>query len=113
MPKTLATDKSMKRGDIDYVAAMGVSCVKWMDNRSVLVISNFLSPEEKTIVKRRKAGTAEKVDINCPEMIAMYNKYMGGVDLIDQLKVTYQHDRKSKTKFYLRLFFDMLDMAVP
>ena len=28
MPKTLATDKSMKRGDIDYVAAMGVSCVK-------------------------------------------------------------------------------------
>ena len=31
---------------------------------------------------------------------------------MDQLKTTYQNDRKSSTKFYLRLFFDLMDIAV-
>ena len=37
---------------------------------------------------------------------------MGGVDLIDQMKVTYEVDRRSKLYFYLRVFFDFLDIAV-
>lgn len=37
---------------------------------------------------------------------------MGGVDLMDQKKVTYEVDRKSKIKYYLRLFFDLLDIAM-
>ena len=37
---------------------------------------------------------------------------MGGVDLSDQMKVTYEVDRRSKFRFYLRVFFDFLDIAV-
>ena len=37
---------------------------------------------------------------------------MGGVDLSDQMKVTYEVDRWSKLRFYLRLFFNFLDIAV-
>ena len=37
---------------------------------------------------------------------------MGGVDLSDQMKVTYEVDRRSKFLFYLRVFFDFLDIAV-
>ena len=37
---------------------------------------------------------------------------MGGVDLSDQMKVTYEADRRSKFRFYLRVFFDFLDIAV-
>ena len=37
---------------------------------------------------------------------------MGGVDLSDQLKVTYEVDRRSKFRFYFRVFFDFLDIAV-
>ena len=37
---------------------------------------------------------------------------MGGVDLSDQMKVTYEVDRRSKFHFYLRIFFDFLDIAV-
>ena len=36
---------------------------------------------------------------------------MGGVDLADQLKTTYQLDRRSKYRFYLRIFFDLIDIA--
>ena len=37
---------------------------------------------------------------------------MGGVDLSNQVKVTYEVDRQSKFRFYLRVFFDILDIAV-
>ena len=37
---------------------------------------------------------------------------MGGVDLSDQIKVTYEVDRRSKFRFYLRIFFNFLDIAV-
>lgn len=31
---------------------------------------------------------------------------------MDQKKVSYETDRKSETKYYLRIFFDLLDIAV-
>ena len=37
---------------------------------------------------------------------------MGGVDLCDQMKVSYEVDRRSKVRFYLRVFFDFLDISV-
>ena len=36
---------------------------------------------------------------------------MGGVDLSYQMKVTYEVDRRSKFRFYLRVFFYFLDIA--
>ena len=36
---------------------------------------------------------------------------MSDVDLMDQLKSAYQLDRRSKFPFYLRFFFDLLDVA--
>ena len=37
---------------------------------------------------------------------------MGGVDLSDQIKVTYEVDRRGKFRFYFLVFFDILDIAV-
>ena len=37
---------------------------------------------------------------------------MGGVDMCDQMKVSYQVDRRSKFCFCLRIFFDFLDIGV-
>ena len=41
----------------------------------------------------------------------MYNQDMDGVDLIDQITAAYHLDRKSKVRFYLRIFFDLMDVA--
>ncbi|XP_040264689.1 piggyBac transposable element-derived protein 4-like [Bufo bufo] len=114
MPKNLKADKEMKRGDVDTMSANGITCVKWMDNRSVTLLSNFLTckKDDMTHVLRRQAGCAEKLHIPCPTIVTIYNKYMGGVDLMDQKKVSYETDRRSKIKFYLRIFFDLLDIAV-
>lgn len=114
MPKNLKTDKELKRGDWDAMTANGITCVKWMDNRSVTLLSNFLpcKKDEVTHVLRRQAGSAEKLRVSCPTIVTTYNKFMGGVDLMDQKKVSYETDRKSKIKYYLRIFFDLLDIAV-
>ena len=37
---------------------------------------------------------------------------MGGVDLMDQLTPTSCLERRSKTRYYLRLFFDLWDMGL-
>ena len=41
----------------------------------------------------------------------MYDKEMGGVNLIDQRAATYHLVRKSTIRFYLRVFFDLMDVA--
>lgn len=42
----------------------------------------------------------------------MYNQGMGGADLMDQESAAYRLDCKSKVRFYLRLFFDIIDVAL-
>ena len=37
---------------------------------------------------------------------------MGGVDLSDQMEVSHEVDQRSKFRFYLRVFFDFLDISV-
>lgn len=111
LPKTAPVDKKMKRGDIYSTSFQGISYVKWMDNRAVHLLTNFLSPIETTQVKRRQVGSAEKIDVKCPSIVSHYNKSMGGVDLMDQRKVCYKIDRRSKIKYYLRLFFDLFDIS--
>jgi hypothetical protein len=51
--------------------------VGWLDNKAV----HFLSTADTTnvtVVKRRVSN--EKVDVQAPELVCNYNKYMGGVD---------------------------------
>ena len=42
----------------------------------------------------------------------MYNQGMGGADLMDQESAAYRLDCKSKVRFYLRFFFDIIDVAL-
>ena len=111
MPKNLKNAKQMKRGESQMLSANGITYVKWMDNRSVLMFSNFLNSTEST-VSRRQSKSAEKIQVPCPEIVVAYNKFMGGVDLMDQKKITYEVDRKLKVKYDLRVFFDLMDIAV-
>lgn len=84
MPKGFPTDKEMKRGDISTFSCDGMSCVKWMDNKAVFMLSNFISPVPTKTALRRSAGTTQKAEIRCPVIVSTYNKWMGGVDLMDQ-----------------------------
>ena len=109
---TLKADKQMKRGEHDWLACDTISATKWMDNRSVILLSNYHNPSVVQEINRRVKGSKEKVKACCPAVIREYNTYMGGVDLFDQMKVSYEVDRRSKVRFYLRVFFDFLNISV-
>ena len=63
-------------------------------------------------MQRRRKDSSSKIPVNYPNDIKLYNSKMDGVDLMDQLKSAYQLDRRLKFQFYLRLFFDLFDVAL-
>ena len=63
-------------------------------------------------VMRRTKGSATKTPVSCPNIIKMYKASMGDVDVIDQKAAAYRLDRKNKLIFYLRMFFDLIDIAI-
>lgn len=52
---------------------------------------------------KRKSACGANIDINCPPAQIDYQKYMGGVDLADQLMKTFSVIRKSR-KAWKKLF---------
>ena len=108
----LPEDKAMNKGDMVCFESNEIYFTKWMDCKAVHMLSNFLATQPVQDVHRKKKGSSAKQSIKCPYVIQQYNQHMGGVDLMDQKKVTYQFDRRSKYKYYLRLVHDIIDIAI-
>ena len=85
---------------------------KWMDNRSVLLLSSALEGVNDILsVQRGEKGWKTKSSVTSPKFVKLYNSGMGGVDLMDQRTAAYRLDRKSSARFYLHIFFDLMDIA--
>ena len=105
-------DKKMDRGQMVCFSSNDIYFTKWMDNKGVHMLSNFLGTHPIEQLQQKSKGKKEKFAVQCPSVIHKYNKLMGGVDLMDQKKVTYQFDHRSKHKYYLRIVNDLVDIAV-
>ena len=76
------------------------------------MLSNFLQAYPVQKISRKVKGSLTKQAVKCPNVVHQYNQGMGGVDIMDQKKVTYQFDHRSTHKYYLRLVFDIIDIAI-
>lgn len=110
LPK-LCDDKKMTQGDYDWATSQtGLVAMKWKDKKCVHLLSNFHDPNSLTDVERRqKDGTVKSV--KCPSAIQDYNQNMNCVDKLDQLKGSYEIDRKSH-KWWHRIFWYLIDLSV-
>ena len=88
-----------------------VHCFCWKDKKPVYFINNITSPWEITTVVRKQKDGSNKA-YPCPHAVDFYNKYMGGVDLADAMCRVYSCSRKSKGKWYMRLFWFLVDTCV-
>ncbi len=62
--------------------------------------------------KQQEKGQPDKVSVPCSQMICRYNHGMCGTDIMDQLTKTYVFDQKSPAKYYMRPFYDYLELGM-
>ena len=113
LPQT-KQDRNMKKGEVQSFQSTDqkVNFIKWMDTKAVHVISNCEKADGCIETPRRQKGSQDKISVHVPVMVKEYNKYMGGVDLSDQLKSYYAIDMRCRYKYYLRVIFDIVDTTV-
>lgn len=112
------SDKDMKkegRGTSEEWKSSGDGCeltaIKWLDNKGVTMLSSFAESQPTHTACRYDKAAKQVVEIPQPNIVKLYNKNMGGVDLADCLLSLYRIPVRSK-KYYHRLIFHMIDMAI-
>lgn len=93
------------------INGVDIHAVQWYDNRIVSLASSFCGTDPITKVGRFFKSDNCKKDIERPDIVSVYNKHMGGVDLQDSLIGLYPIKLKSK-KWYMRIFCHMIDVVI-
>ncbi|KAK0061994.1 piggyBac transposable element-derived protein 3 [Biomphalaria pfeifferi] len=86
------------RGSFDYMQDKLSGClmVRWHDNSVVTVLSNCHSIKPIGNAKRWSNKEKKSILVDQPNVIFQYNRYMGGVDRLDQNIATYRISIRSK-----------------
>ena len=82
----------------------------WLDNEVVTVMSTNSQPLVQEVVQRLQRDRT-KADVPCPQAIAYYQRFMGGVDHNDQLRRYYPVRTKCR-KFYCYIFWFVFQASV-
>ena len=102
----------MKGGNCEFLFYGNTMACKWMDDWSVLLLSSALEGMNGILsVQRGEKGSKTKSLVPCPKIVKLCNSSMGGVEVMDQRTAAYRLVRKSYVIFYLRIFFDLMDIA--
>ena len=99
----MTTDQVMKksgRGNVELWTTnydgVELRAVKWFDNRGVTLLSTCESVNPRSDVSRFDRKEKKKVKVTCPSIVTTYNKFMGGVDLLDGLLSLHRIHLRSK-----------------
>ena len=77
--------------------------IKWMDKRAVTALTTIHKDTEVTVERRSRHAAGGREMVQKPQAIMEYNKYMGGVDLADQLLSYYGFGHRT-VKWWRRAF---------
>ena len=95
LPSCTCNIGDLEQGDFVFRQCDNIVVTAWKDKRLVYVMSTNVNATDTITVKRNKDK-----QIPQPKNIAMYNKFMGGVDKADQYRSYYSLRMKSR-KFYM------------
>ena len=124
--------QTRQRGDIAWLSWNGsMLALKWKDRKEISALSTIHSSpvprpaprvrdnedgddeegDDATVTRRVKERAQwRQVTISCPHLIKDYNKFMGGVDLHDQM--TSVNKSKKQIRWYMRMFAKLLQICV-
>ena len=112
----LEDKKSLKkkgRGsyDVRVEGNHNICAVKWYDNRAVTLVSSFAGTESVQKVQRWDKAARTYTGVDRPYIVGAYNKYMGGVDLLDSWTAKYKFPIKS-CRWYMYIFWHTIILTV-
>lgn len=105
--------KKRERGVFDNAIDKenNIVCVRWKDNSVVTILSNEFGVEPIRQAARYSAKEKKKVEIPQPNVIHCYNKFMGGVDQMDNNVANYRIGFRGK-KWYIPILFWTFDVCM-
>ncbi len=80
------------------------------DNKRVLTISNYAGKEPQDVCQRYDRAGKKDIEVDRRYSIAIYHKFMGGVEKADMLLSLYRTRFRSR-KWYHQLAFHFFSMA--
>ena len=109
----LSAINKKERGAIEEIVTVegDIVVTQWMNNRSVLMASNFVGKGSASQVRHWSKTQKDYIQVNRPEVIKLYNASMGGVDKMDFLIQLYRIFIRSR-KWTLRVLFRFVTVAV-
>lgn len=112
----LTAKKQMKKKERGYYESAiskddGVVVVKWMDNSIVSTASNNLGVQPISSVKRYSQKDETSVQVRRPHLFGEYNRFMGGVNRMDET-INMYHIHITSKKWYWSLLTWMIDACV-
>lgn len=97
---------------IAYNATAKVYEYSWMDSSAVFFIDPIYGPGECTEISRKNSA-GESIIFRVPKLISVYNQYMHGVDVFDQVRKLFGVDLAHATRKYtVRVFEILFSMAL-
>ena len=106
MPSALKKAK-LKKGETKFRRSGKLLAISWHDKRQVSMLSTLHDGSIVQTLKTDRDGNA----IWKPNVVLEYNKYMGGVDKLDQMIEPYISTRKT-LKWYKKFFSHLLDISI-
>ena len=81
---------------------------KWHDKRNVVIIATCDAGEDSIRHVRRNR---QQIDLTVPTCVKIYNKHMGGVDHLDQMRAYYGVGSAGR-KWWKYLFWGILNVGI-
>lgn len=105
--------KKEARGFYDYRFDRkdGICAVRWNDNNVVTLLSNEFGVQPIQKAGRYSAALKRRIEIDQPNVVAQYNRFMGGVDRLDANIGTYRIAIRGK-KWYTSILTWLVDVTV-
>lgn len=105
--------RSLKKHDHDYMfdETNKILVTRWQDNAEVTIVTNHVPLEPLAMARRYDQKEKKKISIPMPNVMAHYNKYMGGVDLHDNGVANYRVAIKGK-KWWWPLWVNAINSTI-
>lgn len=103
--------KKQGRGSMDHrVNQNNMIIVRWCDNKAVNLVSSFVGITPQGQVKCWDWKTKTYAMVPRKAIVETYNRFMGGVDLMDMLVALYKYSFKTR-RWYLYYTYNVYLVA--